>query len=94
MLGAARVPCSVVVPSHNDTGELESCLGALREEIAPPSELIVVIDGPPVEPATTVARAAGARVLRLERRSGPAAARNQERPMRGATCSCSSTPTW
>ena len=76
MLGAARVPCSVVVPSHNDTGELESCLGALREEIAPPSELIVVIDGPPVEPATTVARAAGARVLRLERRSGPAAARN------------------
>jgi len=68
--------CSIIVPTHDDGGELEPCLCALRAEIAGTSELIVVIDGPPAEAATTVASAAGARVFSLEQRSGPAAARN------------------
>jgi len=68
--------CSIIVPTHDPRGELEPCLHALRAELTATSELIVVIDGPPAEPATTVASAAGARVLALERRRGPAAARN------------------
>jgi len=75
-LATSPVRCSIIVPTHNDRGELEPCLLALRAELAATSELIVVIDGHPAEPATTVARAVGARVLALERRGGPAAARN------------------
>src|SRR5215471_12215539 len=75
-LATSPMRCSIIVPTHDDQGELEPCLLALRAELAATSELIVVIDGPPAEPAITVARAAGARVLALERRGGPAAARN------------------
>src|SRR5262244_1938756 len=75
-LTTSPIRCSIIVPTHNDRGELEPCLLALRAELAENSELIVVIDGSPAEPATTVARAVGARVLALERRGGPAAARN------------------
>jgi len=70
------VRCSIIVPTHDDRGELAPCLHALRAELAATSELIVVVDGPPAEPATAVALGAGARVLALERRRGPAAARN------------------
>ena len=72
----APMRCSIIVPTHDDRGELESCLHALRAELTETSELIVVVDGPPAEPATTVACAVGACVLALERRGGPAAARN------------------
>ena len=72
----APMRCSIIVPTHDDRGELESCLHALHVELTETSELIVVVDGPPAEPATTVARAVGARVLALERRGGPGAARN------------------
>src|SRR5262244_143782 len=75
-LTTSPMRCSIIVPIHDDRGELEPCLLALRAELAATSELIVVIDGPPAEPAITVARAAGARVFALERRGGPAAARN------------------
>jgi len=75
-LATSPMRCSIIVPIHDDRGELEQCLLALRAELETTSELIVVIDGPPAEPAITVARAAGARVFALERRGGPAAARN------------------
>jgi len=75
-LATSPMRCSIIVPIHDDQGELEPCLLALQAELATTSELIVVIDGPPAEPAISVARAAGARVLTLERRGGPAAARN------------------
>jgi glycosyltransferase involved in cell wall biosynthesis len=48
-------------------------LCALRAEASPGSELIVVFDGPPVEAASVVAAAAGARVFLLDERAGPAA---------------------
>jgi cellulose synthase/poly-beta-1,6-N-acetylglucosamine synthase-like glycosyltransferase len=67
---------SIIVPTYNDTGDLKPCLCALRAEAPPGSELIVVVDGPPVEAASAVAAAAGARVFLLDERAGPAAARN------------------
>ena len=70
-----RVLLSIIVPTYNDSGELVACLAALRAEASPESELIVVLDGPSAD-AAAVAAAAGARVLNLDQRAGPAAARN------------------
>jgi glycosyl transferase family 2 len=66
---------SIIVPTYKNSGELAPCLDALRAEASPESELIVVVDGPSGD-AAAVAAAAGARVLLLDQRAGPAAARN------------------
>jgi glycosyltransferase involved in cell wall biosynthesis len=67
---------SVIVPARNDPGHLRSCLESLAASRGAAHEVIVVDDASTDE-TPAVAVAAGARVVRLERRSGPAAARNR-----------------
>jgi hypothetical protein len=67
---------SVIVPVRNDPGHLRSCLEALAASRGADHEVIVVDDAS-TDDSPGVAAALGARVLRLERRSGPAAARNR-----------------
>ncbi len=67
---------SVVVPVRNDPGHLRSCLKSLAASDGADREVIVVDDASTDETAD-VAASLGARVLRLERHSGPAAARNR-----------------
>jgi GT2 family glycosyltransferase len=67
---------SVVVPVRNDPGHLRSCLASLAASRGADHE-VVVVDDASTDDSAAVAAALGARVLRLERRSGPAAARNR-----------------
>ena len=66
---------SIVVPAYQSARELGECLVALQADAPSEAELIVVDDASTDE-TEDVARGAGARVLRLERNQGPAAARN------------------
>ena len=66
---------TVIVPVRNDPENLEVCLEALWASDHPAFE-IVVVDDASTDTTGEVARRSGAQVLRLESRSGPAAARN------------------
>jgi GT2 family glycosyltransferase len=66
---------SVVVPAYNNGVELAQSLAALRAAADSDTELIVVDDAS-TDDISSVAASAGARVLRLGRNAGPAAARN------------------
>jgi GT2 family glycosyltransferase len=66
---------SVIVPAYDNAGQLSQCLAALRAIAEADTELIVVDDASH-DDISAPALAAGARVLRLARNSGPAAARN------------------
>lgn len=63
------------MPVYRGGAEFRRCLEGLTALLPPPDELIVVIDGED-DGSDPAAEAAGALVLRLPRRSGPAAARN------------------
>lgn len=67
---------SVIVPMFNAPDKLERALAALRAW-GEPFELIVVDDASTDPRSAEVARAAGAKLLRLERNSGPGVARNE-----------------
>ena len=72
---AAAPRFSLVVPVHDGGDAFERCLAALPPER--PGELeIVVVDDASTDGSGGRARARGLRVLCLERRGGPAAARN------------------
>ena len=66
---------SVIVPVHNSASFLRSCLEHLRKSTFTEYECIVVDDGSTDESAS-VASEFGFQVLRTNRRSGPAFARN------------------
>ena len=66
----------MVVPVHNDPDHLRACLQSLAASPFSDREVIVVDDAS-TDHTVQVAREAGARVIRLERRAGPAAARNR-----------------
>lgn len=83
---------SVIVPVRNDPGHLRSCLESLAASRGADHEVIVVDDAS-TDDTSAVAAALGARLLRLERQSGPAAARNRGRRPRGASTCSSWTPT-
>ncbi len=70
-----EVRLSVLVPARNAARELAECLAALGASTASGMEILVVDDAS-TDDTAAVAAAAGARVLRLPRRAGPAAARN------------------
>jgi len=63
------------VPAYNAAVTLDACLAALSAGACRPTALVVVDDASTDDTAAIAARH-GARVLRLERRSGAAAARN------------------
>jgi len=76
MAPEAREPeITVIVPFHDKPEQLERCLAALRAS-SEPFELIAVDDASRGARAPELARAHADRVIRLERNSGPAAARN------------------
>lgn len=66
---------SIIVPVHNSPQHLRECLSALRAASCPDSEIIVVDDAS-TDDTPAVAARMGARVLRLAKNSGHAAARN------------------
>lgn len=66
---------TVIVPAYNAPAMLERSLAALRASTAA-FELIVADDASTDPRTAEVARAAGAKVVRLERNSGPGVARN------------------
>ncbi len=73
--GPRRHPLAVVVPVRNGGDGFERCLRGLRDSSLRDYELIVV-DDDSTDGSADRAEAAGARTIRLGRRSGPAAARN------------------
>jgi GT2 family glycosyltransferase len=66
---------SVIVPFYNRPDQLAECLAAIRQASGPEVELIAADDGSTAD-APAVARALGARVVRLDRNQGPGPARN------------------
>jgi GT2 family glycosyltransferase len=71
-----RLLLSVVVPVYNGGAQLGRCLDALLASDFPSYEIVVVDDGS-TDGSAEALRARGVEVLRLERRRGPAAARNR-----------------
>src|SRR2546426_2951145 len=71
-----EIGISVIVPVHNNPGDLRLCLGALRAAITPDAEIIVVDDGS-TDDTPSVAALMGLPVVALAETSGPAAARNE-----------------
>ncbi len=72
-LPAASV--TAIVPVHNGAAHLEICLRALATGEELPRE-VIVCDDASSDSSSDVARASGAAVIRLDRNSGPSAARN------------------
>jgi GT2 family glycosyltransferase len=75
-MGTIRtLPPAVIVPVRDGRAYLERTLPPLRAALPPGAELLVCDDGSR-DGSGDLARALGARVLRLETSAGPAAARN------------------
>ncbi len=68
-------PVSVIVPVKNDPANLDLCLEALKASDHPDFEIVVIDDGS-TDDSGEVAAGHGARVIRQEESTGPAAARN------------------
>ena len=66
---------SIVIPVADGSADLRACLESLGRLDPPCEDLVVVVDGGSDETAS-VAASAGARVVRLRARCGPASARN------------------
>ena len=70
-----KISLSVIIPVYNAARDLCECLTALINSSCPGVEIMVVDDGS-TDDTHVVAREMGVQVLRLEKNSGPAAARN------------------
>jgi GT2 family glycosyltransferase len=70
----AGVSISIVIPVHNGGSYFRQCLSYLQKFAPPQTEIIVVADGD--DRSGDVAKAFGARVLRIPKAGGPAKARN------------------
>ena len=66
---------TVIIPVYNSAATLEICLHALSMALPQPLEVIVVDDGS-TDDSAGVAQRFGAKLIRMPRNSGPAAARN------------------
>ncbi len=73
--GPAALSVSVIVPIHAEAPAFAECLRSLRAATPAPLEIIVVVDGGS-DAVAQLAHQAGASVVRLATRSGPAVARN------------------
>jgi glycosyltransferase involved in cell wall biosynthesis len=74
-ISANPIRISVIVPVYNNAPELRECLSALMASSFSGSEIIVVDDAS-TDDSPEVGAQMGVPVLRLERNSGPSAARN------------------
>jgi glycosyltransferase involved in cell wall biosynthesis len=74
-MGSDTLSLSIIIPVYNNPGDLRECLHAVAAQFTPDMEIIVVDDASTDETAP-VAAGVGARVFRLAKNSGPAAARN------------------
>jgi glycosyltransferase involved in cell wall biosynthesis len=69
---------SVVVPAHNEVAVIGALVRAVRAQAPPGVEVeVIVVDDASTDGTSEAARAAGARVLRMEEGGNPAAARNR-----------------
>jgi GT2 family glycosyltransferase len=68
---------SVVVPVFNGGEDFDRCLGAVNRSDWPDFECIVVDDASTDDLAAEIAERHGARLVRLQKRCGPALARNE-----------------
>jgi glycosyltransferase involved in cell wall biosynthesis len=66
---------SIIIPAREAENVLTACLKAIKHSLNPAHEIIVV-DDHSTDHTAEIARASGARVLRMEKQAGPAAARN------------------
>lgn len=87
MVELAGPPLSVVIPVYNSARTLQRCLSAVCPELGPSDEVIVVDDGS-TDDVRAVAREFPVTLVRLDRRSGVAAARNRgaDRATRPVLC--------
>jgi glycosyltransferase involved in cell wall biosynthesis len=67
---------SVVVPVRNDPDHLRACLESLAATRGPVDREVIVVDDASTDGSAAVAQSLGSRVIRLDKRAGPAAARN------------------
>jgi glycosyltransferase involved in cell wall biosynthesis len=68
---------SVIVPAFQASATIERCVKALSAQTLPRDQYeVIVVDDGSTDSTATRARQAGARVIRLARNMGPAAARN------------------
>lgn len=67
---------SVIVPLYNAEKILEECLNSIYSQSTPPLEVLVVDDGS-TDSSLQIASRFPCRVVKMERNSGPAAARNR-----------------
>jgi glycosyltransferase involved in cell wall biosynthesis len=72
---AAGARLSVIIAVRNGAGYLERCLQALSKSDCDDYEVILVDDAS-TDSSVAIAEAHGVRVIRMERRAGPGAARN------------------
>jgi GT2 family glycosyltransferase len=75
MIDLKAVHVSIIVPAHNNPGDLDACLSALINESTAESEIIVVDDAS-TDDTASIAVQRGVRLLQLTKNSGPGAARN------------------
>jgi glycosyltransferase involved in cell wall biosynthesis len=68
---------TVVIPAHNRAELIGACIASARGQDAGPPARILVVDDASTDDTATVAAAAGADVLRLERNVRAAGARNR-----------------
>ncbi|HWP92363.1 MAG TPA: glycosyltransferase family 2 protein [Thermodesulfobacteriota bacterium] len=66
---------SIIIPVHNGENYIDKCLDSILASTYNPYEIIVVDDAS-TDKSAEISRGKGASVLRLDRQSGPAAARN------------------
>lgn len=76
MAELADLSLSVVIPVYNSAETLERCLSTIAAQLGPGDEVIVVDDGS-TDDVPAVAGRFRATIVRLDRRSGVAAARNR-----------------
>src|SRR6266849_6346905 len=67
---------SIIIPVYNNTRDLPECLSAVKAAAKNVDTEIIVVDDGSTDDTPAVAASMGVRVLRLEKNSGPGAARN------------------
>ena len=76
MLWTNSMSVTIIMPVYNNTRDLPECLSAVKAAAKKHDSEIIVVDDASTDDTPAVAASMGVRVLRLEKNSGPGAARN------------------